>query len=112
MHQITLPNEEDTKFNVTLPDGKQVVLDAFEVNMLQAEAHQIAVKNKEPSLIPHFCSLFNSKYKTKISQTAAVFLLDQIDLVTLELKKKLTGSPESADSSQSDQKSPELVTKS
>lgn len=112
MLEFSLPTEDDSKFKINLPDGKVLTLDCFDLNILHAEAYEITQKNKEENLVPHFCSLFNAKYKTKISLTAGAMLIEKVDDVTTELKKKLNLLPASADSSTSPPASPESAPKS
>lgn len=107
MHDFTLPTEDDSKFRLTIPgttdkpEGKMLVLDAFDLNLLQSEAAGITQQNKDTNFIPHFRTLFNKKYQTNISLSAAMLLCEKCDEVTDELKKKLSTSPEPADSSTS-----------
>lgn len=100
MRQITLPSEEDTTFQVNLPNGETLTFDIFTLDLMRAEAFDLAQKAKEQSFLPQFCRLFKHKFKFAVTESQAVILLGTVDTATEDLKKKSLTSPGQSDSSE------------
>lgn len=100
MRQINLPSEDDTTFQVKMPTGEMITFDIFVLDLMRAEAYELAQKAKESSFLPQFCRLFKNAFSHRLTESQAAILLGTVDSATEDLKKKSLTSPEQSDSSE------------